>query len=155
MTKKEEIANLQAQVASLTAALAAKPIEPASGIFVVTLPAETGVADYAQLLERWNSIWQERGVETPPALLPIPEGVTLEQVDYNGFGIFCLRAPDDTPPAIAARWSFAWDLAWQNTPTPQVPMIVMGKGVDIERITDKGLQVLGLMRIPDQRTGHA
>ena len=42
MSKKEEIANLQAQVASLTAALAAKPIESASSVFVVTLPAQTG-----------------------------------------------------------------------------------------------------------------
>jgi hypothetical protein len=31
--------------------------------------------------------------------------VSIEQVTDNGFGMFVIRVPDDTPGELAARWA--------------------------------------------------
>jgi hypothetical protein len=152
---KDEIRRLQAEVAALKAQVTAKPLEGTTGIYVVKVPIDTEVETYKQMVALWREVWNARGVEYPPALIPLPTEVSIEQVTYNGFGMFVIRVPDDTPGELAARWAYAWDLAWLATETPNVPLMILSQSLDVQKFSDQQLRILGLMRIPDQRVGHA
>jgi hypothetical protein len=90
--------------------------------------------------------------ELGPAILTV-DGVTLDKVNYEGFGLFVIRVPDDMNPQNAMRIARAWDASWSKTDTPRVPMTVMAQSLRMDRLTERQMQSLGYMRIPSELTG--
>jgi hypothetical protein len=73
-------------------------------------------------------------------------------VDYEGFGLFVIRVPDDMNPQNAMRIRRAWDASWRRTDTLNVPMTVMAQSLRMDRLTERQMQSLGYMRIPSELT---
>jgi hypothetical protein len=146
-----EIARLQAELANLKTLLAAQPLEAGEGIFTINMAGTPTAEQFAYLHHLWNEKWQQQG-QTPPGLFPLVDGVTLEKVDYEGFGLFVIRVPDDMNPQNAMRVARAWDAAWSRTDTPRVPMTVMAQTLRMDRLTERQMQSLGYMRIPSELT---
>jgi hypothetical protein len=147
-----DIGHLQAEVENLKTLLAAQPVEAGEGIFTIDMAGTPTAEQFAYLLHLWNEKWQQQG-QTPPGLFPLIDGVTLDKVDYEGFGLFVIRVPDDMKTEHAVRIARAWDASWSRTETPRVPMTVMAQGLRMDRLTERQMQSLGYMRIPSALTG--
>jgi hypothetical protein len=147
-----EIARLQGEVEGLKILLAAQPLEAGEGIFTINMAGTPTAEQFAYLLNLWNEKWQQQG-QTPPGLFPLVDGVTLDKVDYEGFGLFVIHVPDDMNPQNAMRIARAWDASWSKTDTPRVPMTVMAQSLRMDRLTERQMQSLGYMRIPSELTG--
>ena len=149
-----EIERLQAENEKLRTQVTAVPLSPV-GIYTVKMPDDTSHEAFKQAYALWTEVWKEQGVEEPPALIAFPSDVSIEQVIYNGFGIFVIKLPDDTPIQAAQRWACAWDAAWQATTTPNAPVVFLTQSAELQDLSDQHLELIGLRRIPDQRVGHA
>jgi hypothetical protein len=147
------IGRLQAEVANLKALLAAKLIEGSTGIYTVTMTGTPTAEQFAYLQNLWNEKWWQQGANPPPGLFPLVDGVSIDKLEHDGFGLFIIRVPDDMKVEQAAHLAHAWDASWAKTETPHVPMMVMAAGLRLERLTERQMQSIGYMRIPDELTG--
>jgi hypothetical protein len=109
------------------------------------------VEQYHRMLDLWNEKWRQQG-QNPPALFPLVEGVSIDKLEHNGFGMFVIRVPDDMKVEQAASLARAWDVSWARTETPNVPMTVMAQSLDLQRLTERQMQSIGYMRIPNELT---
>jgi hypothetical protein len=55
-----------------------------------------------------------------------------------------------TSQEMAARIALIWRDAWAKADTPNPAMIIVPADLDITKMSDLELQVLGLMRIPTE-----
>src|SRR3984957_5895632 len=149
----QQISTLRDEVAALKALLAAKPIEAGPGIFTINMTGTPTAEQFAYLLHLWNEKWQRQG-QTPPGLFPLVDGVTIDKLEHDGFGLFVIRVPDDMKVEQAARIAHAWDASWTGTETPHVPMTVMGQGLVLQHLTERQMQSIGYMRIPSKLAGR-
>jgi hypothetical protein len=147
-----DIGRLQAEVESLKTLLAAQPVEAGEGIFTINMAGTPTAEQFAYLLHLWNEKWQQPQGQTPPGLFPLVDGVTLDKVDYEGFGLFVIRVPDDMETENAMRIARAWAASWSKTDTPNVPMTVMAQSLRLNRLTEHQMQSMGYMRIPSELT---
>jgi hypothetical protein len=147
----QQISTLRDEVAALKALLAAKPIEAGPGIFTINMTGTPTAEQFAYLLHLWNEKWQRQG-QTPPGLFPLVDGVTIDKLEHDGFGLFVIRVPDDMKVEQAARIAHAWDASWAGTETPHVPMTVMAQGLVLQHLTERQMQSIGYMRIPSELT---
>ena len=147
----QQISTLRDEVAALKALLAVKPIEAGPGIFTITMTGTPTAEQFAYLLHLWNEKWQRQG-QTPPGLFPLVDGVTIDKLEHDGFGLFVIRVPDDMKVEQAARIAHAWDASWASTETPHVPMTVMAQGLVLQHLTERQMQSIGYMRIPSELT---
>ena len=147
----QQISALRDEVANLKALLAAKPIEAGPGIFTINMTGTPTAEQFAYLQHLWNEKWQQQG-QTPPGLFPLVDGVTLDKLEYDGFGLFVIRVPDDMKTEHAVRIARVWDASWSRTDTPNVPMTLMSQTLRLDRLTERQMQSMGYMRIPSELT---
>jgi hypothetical protein len=114
-----EVARLQAEVDGLKTLLAAQPLEAGEGIFTINMTGTPTAEQFAYLLNLWNEKWEQQG-QTPPGLFPLVDGVTLDKLDYDGFGLFVIRVPDNITTEHAFRIARVWDASRAKTETPHV-----------------------------------
>ena len=139
-------------MAALKSLLAAKPIEAGPGIFTITMTGTPTAEQFAYLPNLWNEKWWQQGANPPPGLFPLIDGVTIDKLEHDGFGLFVIRVPDDMKVEQAARIAHAWDASWAGTETPHVPMTVMAQGLVLQHLTERQMQSIGYMRIPSKLT---
>lgn len=149
-TEPDTIGDLKQEIETLRLLLAAKHIDEGTGIFTAGIPAKTSMAQVDRFLQGWRELWAQRRVSPPPPLLPILGDVEIRKLEYNGSGLFCLRVPEKMSQQTAMQVAHIWHAAWAKTGTPNPAMIIVPDDLDITKMSDLELQVLGLMRIPTE-----
>jgi hypothetical protein len=76
--------------------------------------------------------------------------VTLDKLEYDGFGLFVIRVPDNMKTEHEFRIARVWDASWAKTETPYVPM--MAQTLHLDQLTERQMQSMGYMRIPSELT---
>src|SRR6202020_966747 len=71
------------------------------------------IEQFAYLQHLWNEKWQQQG-HTPPGLFALVDGVTVDKLEYDGFGLFVIRVPDDMKTEHAVRIARVWDASWSR-----------------------------------------
>jgi hypothetical protein len=142
-----EIEHLKQEIDILHALAEAKHVDPGTGVFTFAVPDRMPIEHLDRLLQRWQDIWAKRSI-TPPPLFPLVGDITIDKLEYNGFGLFAIHVPQATPLDIIQHIAQAWVGAWGLTDTPNPPVLCIENTLQIERMSDKQLQNIGLMRIP-------
>jgi hypothetical protein len=146
------INRLRDEVADLKRVLAARPAVAGVGLFTIAMPLDVTAARYDRLMALWREQWELLG-QAAPALFPVMDGMAIEKLYPDGYGLHVIRVPDDLPMKAASRLATVWDRAWQGTDAPKVPMVVIARSLDLTRLSAQVLQGMGLMRIPDALSG--
>jgi hypothetical protein len=147
-----EVNRLRAEVADLKALLAAKATDADAVLFTISIPPGVTAQRYDGLMTLWREQWALLGKAAPP-VFPIVDGMAIEKLYHDGYGLYVIRVPDDLSMDAASRLASVWDHSWKGTDTPTVPMVVMARSLDVTRLSAQTLQSMGLMRIPDALMG--